>query len=247
MRRVIGGLVPLTMAGAALFVAAPGASAATPAAAIHQAAPSCPPAPYGPGSASPMSVTVTYNSNGTITLHISASCFKPGEQVNISVTVPSRNVGAFIADSTGSIAGSIVLPAGYKTGSHSISGLGAQSGAVASASFTLTSTSGNIKPCTVSESNVQSSGIVLAAAYLSASCKSASPAAAAALPGTAGGPPASGGSINGVGTASSASSASQLPFTGFNAGTVAASGAILVGAGGALVLVSRRRRRNAWQ
>lgn len=243
MRRAMSGLVPLAMAGAALFIAVPTASAATPAA-VHPAA-TCP--AYSGGSCTGnISVTITYNPNGTITIHVVASGFKPGEQVNFSITVPSRNVGSFMADSTGGVHANILLPAGYKPGEHSVTGLGTESGVIASTSFTLTSTSGNVKPCTASISSAHTQGVVLAAAYLSASCKSAVPAV---LPGSAGGNPSSGaGNAAAVaGTASASSSASQLPFTGFNAATVAASGAILVGAGGAVVLSTRRRRRNAWQ
>lgn len=221
MRRILIGLLPLAMAAAALFAAVPAANAA-----VGLPATSCP--TYGPGPCTAtITVTVTYNGD-IVTLHVSGGQFKPGEQVDITVSVPSRNVGALTANNLGDISGAIVLPAGYSAGTHGLDALGTISGIVGSASFTLTEASGTLTPCTTSFSTANSSAVVLAAAYLSAACKTAAPAAV---------PPA----------VATPHSASQLPFTGFNAATAAASGAILIGAGGALVLMSRRRRRAAWK
>lgn len=254
MRRILGGLVPLAMSGAVLFAAAPAATAAG----VHPAAATCP--SYGPGGCTGQeSVYVTYNSNGTVTIHIVASGFKPGEQVNLSITVPNRGIGAFTAGGpsaasvsgasiyNGSISGTVQLPAGIPAGTHTITAVGSQSGVVASSTITLSHATGAVQPCTASISTAHASGVVLDAAFLSASCKTAAPAA------SAGGVPASGTPASGApASAAPASSVSQaqasaLPFTGFNAATWASIGAITVAAGGALVLVSRRRRSNAWK
>lgn len=256
MRRVLTGVLPFAMAVGALFATAPAASAAPPAASVHPASASCP--SYGPGSCKG-TITITVTRNGhttTVQVDFTATGFTCHEQVTVTVSPPGVVVGSFTATCppgshaasvsnsasspyTGSVAGQITLPAGLKPGEHSITALGTQSGVVASTSFMLTSGTGSIRPCTASASNVRPSGIVLDAAYLSAQCKTALPAAA-------GGPPSSGSQSGAITTAPKAN-ASQLPFTGFNAATAAAAGAILVGAGGALVLSSRRRRRSAWE
>lgn len=254
MRRVLGGILPLAMAGGALFAMAPTASAAPAAKALPQAA-SCP--SYGPGSCTgKVTVTVQTPNGHIITITISANGYLCGERVNVTLSNPNHNIATFTAkcpqgsaaavNSTpspypGGFSGSIVLPNGYAAGPHTLTALGSQSGVIATTTVNLPTSSGYVQPCTASISSSHTTGVVLAAAYLSAQCKTA-------LPATAGGPPSSGSNnaIASVGTASP-QRASQLPFTGFNAATAAASGAILVGAGGALVMVSRRRRRSAWQ
>lgn len=252
MRRLIRGLLPVAMAGAALFAAAPAATAAP----THPAAVGCP--TYGPGGCTGhVTITVTQNPNGTVTLHIVVTGFKPGEVVDITVTLPDRSVGSFTATGPGqsiaatnaspydgSASGTIVLPAGYPAGQHELIATGTVSGVVATTTFTLGSSSGAIRPCTTSASSAHASGVVLVAAYLAAQCKTAIPAGSPGLP-QAGG---SGGlAQQPVAAAAPQSPASQLPFTGFNASTFAAGGAIMVGGGGTMVLASRRRRRNAWR
>jgi hypothetical protein len=223
----LGGVLPLVIVGAATF----GASAPAAVAAPRALASAC---TYGPCGVV-ISVTVTYNANGTITITISGSGFNPHEQVQISITAPARSGGEFPATSAGTFSGSVQLPAGYTRGNHVITAFGLSSGKSASRTFTLTQASGTVHPCTASASNVQGSGVVLAAAYLSATCISSQ------APGSAGAPP------SGSPPSASGPGASQLPFTGFNAATAAAGGAILVAAGGGLVLASRRRKRAAWR
>lgn len=236
MRRILSALLPLAMGVAALFAAAPAATAAS----VHPASanPNCP--TYGPGPCvGTVSVTVTDNSNGTITIHIVASGFAPGENVNITVTAPPESLGDFTASSSGTYSGSLVLPAGLGAGQHQLHLLGTRSGTVASAPFTLNRASGPEHPCTASASSTHTSGVVLAAAYLSATCISnQAPGATPGLPSAAA--PAA------VGTATP-QAGSQLPFTGFNAATFAAIGALAIGGGGALVLAARRRRRPSWK
>lgn len=251
MRRLIRGLLLVAMAGATFFAAAPAATAAP----SHPFASGCP--TYGPGGCTGhfVSITVTQNPNGTYTLHIIVTGFETGERVNITVTLPSRSVGSFIAHApstastnaspyTGEVSGTIVLPAGYPAGQHQMIAVGTVSGVVASTTFTLSSPSGAIRPCTASASSAHASGVVLDAVYLAAQCKTAIPAGSPGLPqaGGSGGLPQ-----QPVASAAPQARASQLPFTGFNASTFAAGGAILVGGGGAMVLASRRRRRNAWR
>lgn len=280
MRRVLTGLLPTAMAVGLFFAAAPAANAA-PVAAVHPAsANTCP--GYGSGSCTGTITTSNpgITASGTYTVYYSASGYICGETVTVTITnnhtgkswTVSRTVSHCGSSHNASVSGpspytgvassTITLPGGLPAGSYTLTALGSQSGVTSSTSLTLAQGTTAPQVCkTTSASTAHTSGIVLAAAYLSTSCKTA-------LPATAGGPPSSGSNGNAavgnaaptasgsngnaavgnaaIGTAA-AQGASQLPFTGFNAATFAAVGAIAIGAGGSLVLISRRRRRSAWQ
>lgn len=226
MRRVLALLfVPLLgLAGIATFTAAP--ALATPAAACS----------YGPcGGIGVTSIVVSIGPNGIVTLTINGRGFQPGEVVDFTVHSASYSVGSTVASSTGTISASVTLPAGIPAGTHELVALGTVSGVTSTTPFTLTAPTGGLNPCTTSAST-HNSGYVLAAAYQTTACLSQNAPAA--------GSPSAAGNMSGAAAAPQGSS--ELPFTGANAATGVAVAAIALMAGGILVLVSRRRRRNAW-
>lgn len=226
MRRVLALLfVPLLcLGGIATFAAAP--AIAAPAAACS----------YGPcGGTGTISITITISPNGIVTITIHGAGYKPGEVVDFTVHSASYSVGSTVASPTGTISATVTLPAGIPAGSHELVALGTVSGVTSTTPFTLSAPTGGLNPCTTSAST-HSSGYVLAAAYQTAACLSQN-APAAASPSAVG---------NTAGAAAAPQSSSQLPFTGANAATGIAVAAIALMAGGLLVLVSRRRRRNVW-
>jgi hypothetical protein len=218
MRRMLSGLLFLLLVGGSLLAMVSPASAAAP------LGTSC----YGPcPPPATLSVTVIYNSNGTITLKATGSGFAPNETVNFWINKPTRQVGSFPADPQGTVIASILLPGAVPPASHDLVAVGVTSGRVATAHFVTTKSSGVVQPCTAAA--VRSSGVVLAAFVVTACFHNQAP------------PPAVARALgNGQGS-------SALPFTGADSAALAGIGAAAIGAGGLLVLSARRRRAQRWQ
>jgi hypothetical protein len=190
---------------------------------------------YGP---CPLPATLTITgvhqaANGVTTLTVKGAGYGSNETVLLSAFNPLRSVGTAHTSSSGSFSVAVVLPAGYGPGTHTLVGTGTVSGRSASAPFTLSRPTAAVVPCTTSAGSDPSAQFVLAACVstqLPASGASgATPAAGASGPG--GAAPGSGGS---------------LPFTGIDIVAISTVGAVAIGTGGLLVLISRRRRRKSW-
>ena len=218
MRRILSGFLPLLLVGAFFFALAGPAKAGMLSA-------TC----YGPTSCAPatLSVTVVYNSNGTISLKATGSNFTPGETVDFWINHPTRSVGSFQAGPTGTVVASFVLPGAVPPASHTLAAVGVTSGKVASAHFVTTKSSGVVQPCTAAA--VHSSGVVLAAFVMTACFTNQAPPSAVAR------------------ALGNSQGNSALPFTGADSAALAGVGAAAIGAGGLLVLSSRRRRAQRWQ
>lgn len=217
MRRILSGFLPLLLVGAVFFALAGPAKAAGFSTACY--GPSC--------TTATLSVTVVYNSNGTITLRANGSNFAPDETVDFWISNPTRSVGSFPAGPLGTVTASIQLPGGVPPGNHTLVAVGVSSGKVASAPFTTKVSSGVVQPCTAAA--VHSSGVVLAAFVMTACLSNQAP------------PPAVARALG------KSQGSSALPFTGADSAALAGVGAAAIGAGGLLVLSSRRRRAQRWQ
>ena len=192
---------------------------------------SCTYGPCGPTGVMVV-VSVTQQPNGVTEIDISISAFGHDETVDIYVHSVSYSVGSTVTNSSGQASLTITLPAGLAPGTHTLTAVGTRTGTTASTTFTLSRTTAGLQPCTAGVSSA-SGGVVLAA------CLNQVPAAS---------PPAAAGTPQAAGTPKAAPAPqSSLPFTGTDARLTAGVAAVLVAAGGMLVLASRKRQRGSWR
>jgi LPXTG cell wall anchor motif len=182
---------------------------------------------YGPcGSAATLTVTGVHQAaNGVTTVDVTGKGYGANETVLLSAYNPLRSVGTARTSSSGGFSIAVVLPTGYSAGTHTMVGTGTVSGRSASAHFFLSRPSGAVQPCTTSAGSRAGP----APQFVLAACVSTQ------LP--ASGPSA---------PAASQQGGSSLPFTGSDVALTTTAGALAVGTGGLLVLVTRRRRRRKW-
>ena len=106
----------------------------------------------GPYDDASITVTVTVNANGSMTLVVSLSGFEGKEAINIYIHSVARQIGTLKADAAGDVSGDVTVPAGYY-GSHIIEAVGQSSGV--SKSFAISLPAG---PAAASSTPVASSG-----------------------------------------------------------------------------------------